>query len=90
MVHLPTRIEALGRDGIGRVNVEYGFQIFCMLRYQCEAIALREKLVATGNDCELHIVPGGGHNFGDDAPEWREKSRELMIEFLSKQGLINR
>jgi acetyl esterase/lipase len=53
-----------------------------------QAIALRDKLVATGNSCELHIVPGGGHNFGNDVPEWREKSRELMIAFLKQQGLV--
>jgi acetyl esterase/lipase len=54
-----------------------------------QAIALRDKLVATGNSCELHIVPGGGHNFGGDVPEWREKSRALMLEFLKKQGLVD-
>lgn len=53
-----------------------------------QALALRDKLSATGNACELHIIPGGGHNFGNDVPEWREKSRELMIEFLKKQGLL--
>jgi len=53
-----------------------------------QAVALRDKLLAAGNVCELHIVPGGGHNFGNDVPEWREKSRELMIEFLKKQGLV--
>jgi len=53
-----------------------------------QAIALRDKLVASGNACELHIVPGGGHNFGDDVPEWREKSRALMLEFLKRQGLV--
>jgi acetyl esterase/lipase len=55
-----------------------------------QALALRDRLVATGNTCELHIVPGGGHNFGNDVPEWREKSRELMIDFLKKQGLLSR
>jgi acetyl esterase len=54
-----------------------------------QALALRDRLVATGNVCELHIVPGGGHNFGDDVPEWREKAHELMIEFLRKQGLLD-
>jgi acetyl esterase/lipase len=53
-----------------------------------QATALRDKLLATGNSCELHIVPGGGHNFGNDVPEWREKSRELMVAFLKKQGLV--
>jgi acetyl esterase len=52
-----------------------------------QAMALRDKLIAGGNACELHIVPGGGHNFGNDVPEWREKSRELIVAFLKKQGL---
>lgn len=53
-----------------------------------QALALRDKLVAAGNPCELHIVPGGGHNFGNDVPEWKEKSRALMIEFLKQQGML--
>jgi len=53
-----------------------------------EAVALRDRLVATGNKCTLHMVPGGGHNFGNDVPEWREKSRVLIIEFLKQQGLL--
>ena len=54
-----------------------------------QAVALRDKLLAAGNACELHIVPGGGHNFGNDVPEWREKSRELMIAFLKRQRLLD-
>src|SRR5688572_5896111 len=50
-----------------------------------QAIALREKLVASGNHCELHVVPGGGHNFGNDVPEWQQKSRDLMQEFLQRR-----
>ena len=53
-----------------------------------QALALRDRLVATGNTCELHIVPGGGHNFGNDVPEWRERSRVLMLEFLRQHGLL--
>jgi acetyl esterase len=53
-----------------------------------QAVALRDKLTATGNACELHIVPGGGHNFGNDVPAWQEKSRELMIAFLRRQRLV--
>lgn len=55
-----------------------------------QALALRDTLLATGNACELHIVPGGGHNFGNDVPEWQEKTRALMIEFLKEQGLLAR
>ena len=47
-----------------------------------------DKLAAAANSCELHIVPGGGHNFGNDVPEWREKSRDLMIKFLKQQKLV--
>lgn len=53
-----------------------------------QALVLRDRLLAAGNACELHIVPGGGHNFGNDVPAWREKSRELMIAFLRQQGLV--
>jgi acetyl esterase/lipase len=53
-----------------------------------QAVALRDRLIATGNACELHIVPGGGHNFGQDVTEWQTKSRELMIAFLKQQGLL--
>ncbi|HTO02822.1 MAG TPA: alpha/beta hydrolase [Opitutus sp.] len=53
-----------------------------------QAIALRDKLVASGNACELIIVPGGGHNFGTDQPEWREKSRALILRFLAKLQLV--
>lgn len=53
-----------------------------------QATALRDKLVAAGNTCTLHIVPGGGHNFGGDVPEWREKSRRLVLDFLTAQGLV--
>lgn len=53
-----------------------------------QALALRDRLSEGGNACELHIVPGGGHNFGNDVPEWREKSRELMIAFLREHGLV--
>lgn len=53
-----------------------------------QAFALRDQLVATGNVCDLHIVPGGGHNFGNDVPEWNEKSRQLVIDFLQARGLV--
>lgn len=53
-----------------------------------QATTLRDKLIASGNSCELHIVPGGGHNFGNDVPEWQEKSRELIRAFLAKQKLL--
>jgi acetyl esterase/lipase len=53
-----------------------------------QAVALREKLVAEGNTCELIIVPGGSHNFDRDLPEWQEKSRDLVVQFLARRGLV--
>jgi len=38
-----------------------------------QSLALRDKLIATGNTCELHIVPGGGHNYGGDVPSGGRK-----------------
>lgn len=55
-----------------------------------QATALRDRLVADGNVCELHIVPRGGHNFGNDVPEWQGKARELMIVFLARLGVVER
>jgi acetyl esterase len=53
-----------------------------------QAVALRETLLASGNACELIIVPGGSHNFGADQPEWREKSRDFILRFLAERELI--
>jgi len=53
-----------------------------------QALALRDRLQATGNSCELHPVPGGGHNFGQDVPAWQEKSRGLLREFLARHALL--
>ena len=55
-----------------------------------QSVALRDRLIASGNTCELHIVPGGGHNFGQDVPVWQEKSRELMRDFLERLDLLPR
>ena len=53
-----------------------------------QSIALRDKLVAGGNTCELVTVPGGTHGFQSQLPEWKDKSRALMQEFLTKQGIL--
>lgn len=53
-----------------------------------QALALRDRLLAKGNRCELHLVPGGGHNFLHALPAWQEKSRELLCEFLTREGLL--
>lgn len=54
-----------------------------------QAVALRDKLVASGNRCELIIVPGGSHNFDRDLPEWRDKSCDLILGFLQELELID-
>lgn len=53
-----------------------------------QALALRDRLVAAGNVCELHLVPGGGHNFSGDLPEWKAATRRIIREFLQQQTLL--
>jgi acetyl esterase/lipase len=53
-----------------------------------QSIALHDKLVATGNVCEFVNVPGGHHGFQSQLPEWKEKSRVIMEEFLTQQGIL--
>lgn len=53
-----------------------------------QAVALRDKLVAAGNACELVTVPGGSHAFSTDLPEWKERSRTHVREFLVARGLL--
>lgn len=55
---------------------------------QAQSLALRDKLVATGNVVEFVSVPGGSHNFGGDLPEWKEKTRTMIAAFLTKQKLL--
>jgi dipeptidyl aminopeptidase/acylaminoacyl peptidase len=53
-----------------------------------QSIALHDKLVATSNICEFVTVPGGNHGFQSQLPEWKDKSRAIMEEFLTKQGIL--
>jgi len=53
-----------------------------------QAVALSDKLKATGNQCELVVVPGGDHGFLKEMPQWRDRSQEIIREFLIKQGLL--
>ena len=53
-----------------------------------QAIALHDTLVGAGNTCELVLVPGGNHGFTSQFPEWKEKSRSRVIDFLSSQRLL--
>jgi acetyl esterase/lipase len=53
-----------------------------------QSIALRDKLVASSNVCELITVPGGTHGFQSQLPEWKDKARAAVQEFLTKQGVL--
>jgi acetyl esterase/lipase len=53
-----------------------------------QSIALHDKLVAASNICEFISVPGGNHGFQSQLPEWKDKSRAIMEEFLAKQGIL--
>jgi acetyl esterase/lipase len=53
-----------------------------------QSIALTEKLVATGNVGELITVPGGNHGFQSQLPEWKDKSRAIMKDFLARHGIL--
>lgn len=55
---------------------------------QAQTLALRDKLLATGNVCEFVNVPGGDHNFSGELPEWREKTRVLIKAFLEKRNAL--
>jgi acetyl esterase len=49
------------------------------------AVTLRDTLVAASNTCELVTIRGGGHGL---PPEWKDKSREMIKEFLEQQKLL--
>ena len=49
------------------------------------AVALRDKLVATGNNCEFTTIPGGGHGI---PPGWKDKSRTMIKEYLKEQRIL--
>jgi len=55
---------------------------------QAQTLALRDKLIATGNLCEFVNVPGGSHAFSTDLPEWKDKTRETIKAFLEKLTLM--
>lgn len=52
-----------------------------------QALALRDRLVAAGNVCELVTVPGGDHNFSTALPEWKGKVRALLEDFLRRHDV---
>jgi acetyl esterase/lipase len=53
-----------------------------------QSIALHDKLVASSNVCEFITVPGGNHGFQSQLSEWKDKSRDIVKEFLTKQGIL--
>jgi acetyl esterase/lipase len=53
-----------------------------------QSIVLQEKLLAGSNVCQLVNVPGGGHGFQTQLPEWKDKARAIITEFLTKQGVL--
>lgn len=55
---------------------------------QRQSVALHERYVATGCVCEFVSVSGGSHNYGGDSPEWLEKTRTMVREFLAKLRLL--
>lgn len=52
---------------------------------QRQSLELRDKLRAHG-ECEFINVPSGSHNFSGDLPGWREKTRDIVADFLTKHG----
>lgn len=53
-----------------------------------QSIALEQKLLAGSNVCERVNVPGGIHGFQTQLPEWKEKSRDIMKKFLTKENIL--
>jgi acetyl esterase len=53
-----------------------------------QSVELNKKLLETGNSVEFITVPGGSHGFVSETPGWKDKSKQLIIEFLKKQGLV--
>lgn len=53
-----------------------------------QAVALDQALKAGGNTSELVTVPGGNHGFSTQFPEWKDKSRGIIQEFLTANRLL--
>lgn len=53
-----------------------------------QAVDLDKALQAGGNRSELVVVPGGSHGFTKELPEWKNKTRDAILEFLKKQNLL--
>ena len=52
------------------------------------AVALYNRLAATGNLCELMTVPLGGHGFSSEHKLWKAKAHKRMVAFFENAGLL--
>ncbi len=52
------------------------------------AVALYNRLVSTGNACELMTVPLGGHGFSSEHKHWKAKAQARMEAFLEGFELL--
>lgn len=55
-----------------------------------QSINLRDKLRGTGNICELVIGHDGGHSFISESPQWTQRSRATIEDFLKNQRVLPR
>jgi acetyl esterase/lipase len=53
-----------------------------------QSINLRDKLSETGNSCELVVGHGGGHSFISASPEWTQRVRTTVEDFLKRQHVL--
>lgn len=53
-----------------------------------QSLALRDKLVASGNVIDFISVAGGGHSFPSEMPEWKANIGNVFAEFLAKHGVV--
>ena len=54
------------------------------------AVALHDKLAATGNVCEFVTIPQGTHSYAGHAPAWWPRTLEIARWFLEDQRLISK
>jgi dipeptidyl aminopeptidase/acylaminoacyl peptidase len=54
-----------------------------------QSVDLVKKLTDSGNSAELVTVPGGSHRFVSETPGWKEKTKSMIKDFLTKQNLIS-
>ncbi|CAN5529671.1 alpha/beta hydrolase [soil metagenome] len=54
-----------------------------------QSVDLVKKLTDSGNSVEFITVPGGSHGFTSETPGWKDKTRQIIHDFLVKQKLIS-